>query len=169
VAFRLNLFFQTALPRAQPPQDPAQRAKLPGAIAKAQRHAGHSREASTDFSEACTAYLRIMSRIGANAFEHFRRAALRSAPSSSRCQRDIMTKGRLDKKQRLDDQLRKKRLQGAPARAAAAKKPPRAVFPIATKTSVGRIAPAMPEPLPPAHYPAKRVAIGKRQVAGGGA
>jgi hypothetical protein len=30
------------------------------------------------FSEACTAFLRIMSRIGANAFEHFRRAALRS-------------------------------------------------------------------------------------------
>jgi hypothetical protein len=30
-----------------------------------------------------------MSRIGANAFEHFRRAALRSAPSSSRCQRDM--------------------------------------------------------------------------------
>jgi hypothetical protein len=50
---------------------------------------GHSREASTAFSEACTAFLRIMSRIGANAFEHFRRAALRSAPSSSRCQRDM--------------------------------------------------------------------------------
>jgi hypothetical protein len=33
-------------------------------------------------------FLRIVSRIGANAFEHFRRAALRSAPSSSRCQRD---------------------------------------------------------------------------------
>jgi hypothetical protein len=33
--------------------------------------------------------LRIISRIGANAFEHFRRAALRSAPSSSRCQRDM--------------------------------------------------------------------------------
>jgi len=68
---------------------PAQRAKLPDAIAKAERHAGHSREASTAFSEACTAFLRIMSRIGANAFEHFRRAALRSAPSSSRCQRDM--------------------------------------------------------------------------------
>ena len=66
----------------EPPQDPAQRAKLPDAIAKAQRHAGHSREASTAFSEACAAFLRIMSRIGANAFEHFRRAALRSAPSS---------------------------------------------------------------------------------------
>jgi hypothetical protein len=46
--------------------------------ANAQRHAGHSREASTTFSEACTAFLRIMSRIDANASEHFRRAALRS-------------------------------------------------------------------------------------------
>ena len=54
-----------------------------------ERHVGHSREASTTFSEACTAFLRIMSRIGANAFEHFRRAALRSAPSSLRCQRDM--------------------------------------------------------------------------------
>jgi len=68
---------------AQPPQNPAQRAKLQGKIANAQRHTGHSREASTAFSEACTAFLRIVSRIGANAFEHFRRAALRSAPSSS--------------------------------------------------------------------------------------
>jgi hypothetical protein len=56
-----------ALPRAQPPQDPYERAELQGEIAKADRHAGHSREASTAFSEACTAYLRIMSRIGANA------------------------------------------------------------------------------------------------------
>jgi hypothetical protein len=56
-----------------------------GAIATAQRYAGHFREASTAFRETCTAYLRIMSRIGANAFEHFRRAALRSAPTSSRC------------------------------------------------------------------------------------
>ena len=40
-----------------------------------------SREASTAFSEACTAYLRILSRIGAIAFEHFRRAALRSIRS----------------------------------------------------------------------------------------
>ena len=75
--------------RAQPPQDPAQHAKLPGEAAKAECHAGHFREASTAFSEACTTYLLIMSRIGANAFEHFRRAALRSAPSSSRCQRDM--------------------------------------------------------------------------------
>ena len=41
---------------------------------------GHSREASGTFSEACTAYLRILSRIGAIAFGHLRRAALRSAP-----------------------------------------------------------------------------------------
>ena len=78
-----------AAPRAQAPQDPAQRAKLPGKIAKAECHAGHSREASTAFSEACTAFLRIMSRIGADAFEHFRSAVLRSAPSSPRCQRDM--------------------------------------------------------------------------------
>ena len=44
-------------------------------------HAGHSREASGTFSEACTAYLRILSRIGAIAFGHFRRAALRSIRS----------------------------------------------------------------------------------------
>jgi hypothetical protein len=62
--------------RAQPPQDPAQRAELQGEVAKAQRYAGRSREASTAFSEACTVFLRIMSRIGANAFEHFRRAGL---------------------------------------------------------------------------------------------
>src|SRR6202011_5440484 len=68
---------------------PGKRARLQGEIAKAQRCAGHSREASTAFSEARTAYSRIMSRIGANAFKLFRRAALHSAPSSSRCQRDI--------------------------------------------------------------------------------
>jgi hypothetical protein len=44
-------------------------------------HAGHSREASGTFSEACTAYLRILSRIGASAFGHLRRAALRSIRS----------------------------------------------------------------------------------------
>ena len=40
-----------------------------------------SREASSAFSEACTAYLRILSRIGASAFGHLRRAALRSIRS----------------------------------------------------------------------------------------
>ena len=43
----------------------------------------------TAFSERAPRSMRIMSRIGANAFKHFRRAALRSAPSSSRCQRDM--------------------------------------------------------------------------------
>jgi hypothetical protein len=81
-----------------------------------------------------------------------------------------MTKG-IPRKQRLAEQRHAKRVQGCATWGSAANKPPRAV-PIATKpsrASVGRIAPAMPEPLPPAHYPAKRVAIGKRQVAGGGA
>jgi hypothetical protein len=58
-----------------------------------------------------------------------------------------MTKG-IPRKQRLAEQRHARRVQGA-----AAKTPPT----------------AMPEPLPPAHYPAKRVAIAKRQVAGGGA
>jgi len=60
------------------------------ACALSRRKAQHSARslASTDtaFSEACTAFFRIMSRIGANAFEHFRRAALRSAPGSWNCQ-----------------------------------------------------------------------------------
>jgi hypothetical protein len=95
-----------------------------------------------------------------------------------------VTKG-VPKKRQRDEQLRKKRLQDAPARAgvttrnkivpkgnakASGQEAPAGGFPIATKPSrpsVGRIAPAMPEPLPPAHYPAKRVAIGKRQVPGG--
>ena len=34
----------------------------------------------TAFNEACTAFLRIMSRVGAKAFERFRCTALRSAP-----------------------------------------------------------------------------------------
>jgi hypothetical protein len=40
------------------------------------------------------------------------------------------------------EQLRKKRIQAAAAK--------------------------VPEPLPPAHYPVKRAALGKRQVPGGG-
>jgi hypothetical protein len=43
---------------------------------------------SSSAAFGCGRRLRIMSRIVA-AFEHFRRAALRSAPSSSRCQRDM--------------------------------------------------------------------------------
>jgi hypothetical protein len=65
-----------------------------------------------------------------------------------------MTKG-IPRKQRVAEQRHARRVQGAPAWGPAAKKP--------SRPSVGRIAPAMPE-LPPAHYPAKRVAIGRRQV-----
>jgi hypothetical protein len=64
-----------ALPRAQPPQDPAQRAKLPCAKRMRSVMRGIPVKRPSPFSEACTAFLRIMSRIGANAFEHFRRAA----------------------------------------------------------------------------------------------
>lgn len=80
-----------------------------------------------------------------------------------------MAKG-IPRKQRLAEQRHARRVQGATwGGGPAAKKPPRAV-PFATnpsRPSVGRIASVMPEPLPPAHYPAKRVAIGKRQVPGG--
>jgi hypothetical protein len=79
-----------------------------------------------------------------------------------------MTKG-IPRKQRLAEQHHARRVQGAATWASAAKTPPRAFRPIATKQfrpSVGR-APSPPEPLPPAHYPSKRVAIGKRQVPGG--
>jgi hypothetical protein len=72
-----------------------------------------------------------------------------------------VTKG-IPRKQRLAEQRHAKRVQDCATWGSAAKKPPRA-----SRPSVGRIAPAMPEPLPPAHYPAKRVAIGKRQVPGG--
>jgi hypothetical protein len=74
-----------------------------------------------------------------------------------------MTKG-IPQKQRLAEQRHARRVHGGATWPLAAKKPPRAV-PIATKPpppSVGRIAPVIHEPLPPAHYPAKRVAIGKR-------
>jgi hypothetical protein len=81
-----------------------------------------------------------------------------------------MMKG-IPRKQRLAEQRHARRVQGAATWGRpAAKEPPRAV-PIAAKSirpSVGR-ATATPESLPPAHYPVKRVAIGKRQVAGGGA
>jgi hypothetical protein len=78
-----------------------------------------------------------------------------------------MTKGVPKKRQRAE-QLRKKRAQAAPTWAAAAKTPPKAI-PIAqrrARPSVGFVE-AVSESLPPAHYPAKRVAIGKRQVPGG--
>jgi hypothetical protein len=43
-----------------------------------------------------------------------------------------MTRGRIDKRQRQAEQLRKKRLQAAPARAVSAKTPPKAI-PIAQR------------------------------------
>ena len=79
-----------------------------------------------------------------------------------------MTKGRIDKKQRQTEQLRKKRALAAAVLAHGAKTPPKAI-PVAARRSlpsVGR-ATAISEPLPPAHYPTKRVSLGKRQVPGG--
>lgn len=63
----------------------------------------------------------------------------------------------------------KKRAQAAGVWLTAAKVPPRPIVVAAKRSrpSVGR-ATAMAEPLPPAHYPVKRAAIGKRQVPGGG-
>ena len=61
-------------------------------------HAGHSREASGTFSEACTAYLRILSRIGASAFGHLRRClaldplTLISARRTLRCRRNGLSR-----------------------------------------------------------------------------
>jgi hypothetical protein len=68
-----------------------------------------------------------------------------------------MTRG-IPKKRAKAELLRKKRAQLATG----ALKPPKAI-PVPGSATV------MSGPLPPAHYPAKRVAIGKRQVAGGGA
>jgi hypothetical protein len=62
-----------------------------------------------------------------------------------------MTRGRLGKRERQDDQLRQKRAQAAQAWPTAKRSRP----------SVGRA-----EPLPPHSYPIKRVALGKRQVPG---
>jgi hypothetical protein len=72
-----------------------------------------------------------------------------------------MTKGVPKKRQRAE-QLRKKCAQAASAPVTGAKKSPKAI-PVPGRAT------AMSGPLPPSHYPAKRVAIGKRQVAGGGA
>jgi hypothetical protein len=60
-----------------------------------------------------------------------------------------MTKG-IPKKRQRDEQLRKKRAQAV-------------VSGLATGTR--KPAPAMPEPLPPAHYPTRRSSLGKPQVA----
>jgi hypothetical protein len=79
-----------------------------------------------------------------------------------------MTKGRLDKKQRQDDQ-RRKRAQAASVLAQGAKKPVAAV-PIASRPQrppVGRATAAVSEPLPPMSYPIKKAALGKPQTAGG--
>jgi hypothetical protein len=56
--------------------------------------------------------------------------------------------------------LRRKRAQAASGLAMGAKMPPKA-FPVPTRP--GR----PPAGLPPAHYPLKRAAVGKRQVPGG--
>jgi hypothetical protein len=67
-----------------------------------------------------------------------------------------MTKGRLDKKQRLADQCRK-RAQAATGLAQGAKKP---VLAIKVPTAAKRA----PAGLSPAHYPAKRSSLGERQM-----
>jgi hypothetical protein len=74
----------------------------------------------------------------------------------------------IPKKRAKAEQLRKKRAQAASVPAHGAMKPLKAisVAPRPQRPSVGR-ATAMSAPLPPAHYPAKRVAIGKPQTAGG--
>jgi hypothetical protein len=74
-----------------------------------------------------------------------------------------MTKG-IPKKRQRAEQLRKKRLQASGVWLTVAKVPPNPLVVAARRSrpSVARTA-----PLPPAHYPAKRVAIGKRQVPGG--
>ena len=73
-----------------------------------------------------------------------------------------MTKGRLGKKQRQDDQLRKKRLKASGVWLTAGKVPPR---PRRSRLSVNPAGPS--EPLPPTHYPVKRAQLGKPQTAGG--
>jgi hypothetical protein len=80
-----------------------------------------------------------------------------------------MTKGRLDKKQRLADERRKKRLKASGVWLTAAKVPPRPIIVVAARRPRPSVRPAtaISEPLPLAHYPAKRASIGKRQVPGG--
>jgi hypothetical protein len=79
-----------------------------------------------------------------------------------------MTKGRIDKRQRQDDQRRMKRMQAAGVWLTADKVPPRPIVVGARRSrpSVGFVE-ATPGPLPPAHYPLKRAALGKPQVPGG--
>jgi hypothetical protein len=75
-----------------------------------------------------------------------------------------MTKGRLDKKQRQDDQ-RRKRAQAASGLAQGAKSPAR---PIPVPSAAKRVSVGRATPLPPAPYPIKRVSLGKRQAPGAG-
>jgi len=79
-----------------------------------------------------------------------------------------MTRG-IPKKRQRDEQLRKKRAQAWSGLAHGAMKPPRAIQLATPSRPSAGLATTMSGPLPPAHYPAKRVAIGKRQVPGGGA
>jgi hypothetical protein len=74
----------------------------------------------------------------------------------------------IPKKRAKAEQLRKKRTQAASALATGAKNQAILVAAKRSRPSAGR-AKAMPAQLPPAHYPIKRAALGKRQVAGGGA
>ena len=77
-----------------------------------------------------------------------------------------MTRG-IPKKRQRDEQLHKKHLQASGVWLTVAKVPPKPlVVARRSRPSVGR-ATVMSEPLPPAHYPVKRVATGKRQVPGG--
>jgi hypothetical protein len=77
-----------------------------------------------------------------------------------------VTRGRIDKRQRQADLLRKKRARAASA-LTGAKTPPKAI-PVAARRSRPSVARAeAPEPLPQHSYPVKRVALGKRQEPGG--
>ena len=66
-----------------------------------------------------------------------------------------MTRGRIDKRQRQADLLRKKRAQAASTLTQGAK----TVAAMARQASVSRA-----EPLPPMSYPLKKAQLGKRQA-----
>jgi hypothetical protein len=68
-----------------------------------------------------------------------------------------MTRGRLGKRERQAEQLRKKRAQAASVLATGAKVPPTAIQ-VAARRSRPSVGPAIAisEPLPPMRYPAKR-------------
>ena len=73
----------------------------------------------------------------------------------------------IPKKRAKAEQLRKKRTHAASVPVPGVKVPPKPLVVAARRSrpSVGRTAPD--DPLPPAHYPAKRAALGKPQTAGG--